>query len=129
MHEATRAKRAPGILIAGAIVAMACPAVAAVPNMTCHAHLETQISPITLDGTTSTPREVYRFANGDLFISRPDRAEYRYGKVVEVEPGRFTSGHKTLVLSFPPPVAGTERLLIVHSDVIDIRVTVFACSR
>lgn len=115
--------------LTAASVALAYPAQAAVPNMTCHAHLETQISPITLDGTTSTPREVYRFSNGDLYISRPDRAEYRYGKVVEVEPGRFASGHKTLILSFPPPVPGTERLLMVHSDVIEIRVAVFACSR
>lgn len=110
-------------------VALAYPALAVVPDMTCHTHLETQISPVTLDGTLSAPREVYRFRNGDLFISRPDRAEYRYGKVLEVEPGRFTSGHKTLILSFPPPIPGTERLLMVHSDVIDIRVTAFACTR
>ncbi len=109
--------------------ALAYPALAAVPDMTCHAYLETQISPVTLDGTLNSPREVYRFRNGDLFISRPDRAEYRYNQVTEVEPGRYTSGHKTLILTFPPPIPGTERLLMVHSDVIDIRVTVFACTR
>lgn len=114
---------------AAVTVALACPAIAAVPDMTCHAQIETQISPITLDGKLGTPREVYRFSNGDLFISRPDRGEYRYNKVTEVEPGRYTSGHKTLILSFPPPIPGTERLLVVHSDVIDIRVTVFACTR
>jgi len=35
-------------------VALASPAFAAVPDMICHAHRETQVSPITLDGAVAS---------------------------------------------------------------------------
>ncbi len=110
------------------VSSMVCPSVkAAIPDMVCHLRLETQLDPQTLQGKQAEPREVYRIKDGEPFISRPERGEYRYGKLIEVEPNRFVSGHKTLI--FVPittqPKAG--RMLMFHADAIDIRVAEFSC--
>ena len=72
---------------------------AAMPDLECHADEQARIDPITLDVDHSDVSDVYRLKGGNLFITTPGRAEYIYNKVVEVEPGRFVSGHKTLLLT------------------------------
>jgi hypothetical protein len=57
-----------------------------------------------------------------LFISEPDSAEYLYGKVIEIEPGRFVAGHKTLLFT------DATRLVAVHVHGSDIRASLFVCS-
>ena len=69
------------------------------PELECHADEQTRIDPITLDADHSDVSDVYRIRGGHLFITTPGEAEYLYNNVVEVEPGRFLSGHKTLLLT------------------------------
>lgn len=103
---------------------------AGIPDMVCHFHIERELSPPTLQGPPPTvPRTVYRFASGDLFISAPDRAEYRYGKVVEVEPWRWTSGYKTIIATNFAIVPSTESYTMIHSDIAEVRVAILLCSR
>lgn len=97
--------------------------------MVCHFYVERELNPPALGGPPSrVPRDVYRFANGNLFISSPERAEYRYGKVVEVEPWRWTSGYKTFISAPSAIVPGTQSFTMVHSDIAEIRVATLVCS-
>ena len=70
--------------------------------------------------------DVYRIRGGHLFITTPGEAEYLYNNVVEVEPGRFVSGHKTLLLTARTADPG-RKLLVLHVHELDIRVTRFFC--
>jgi hypothetical protein len=106
------------------------PARASVPDTICHLERQTRIDPTTLAATTSNPTETYRFANGKLYVSSPDRAEYIYNDVSEVEFGRrYASGHKTFIFTGQTFLPGTVRMLAVHYDQSDIRVSEFACTR
>ena len=106
------------------------PAQASVPDTSCRLQRQTRIDPATFAATTSNPTETYRFANGKLYVSSPDRAEYIYGDLTEVEFGkRFTARHKTFVFTGQPSLPGTVRMLAFHSDPSDIRVSEFACTR
>ncbi|CAN5762087.1 hypothetical protein BH11PSE3_BH11PSE3_02100 [soil metagenome] len=103
---------------------------ASVPDTTCHLERQTRIDPATLAAATSTPAETYRFANGKLYISSPDRPEYIYNTVNEVEFGkRYASGHKTFIFTGQAFLPGTVRMLAVHHDSSDIRVSEFSCTR
>src|SRR5262245_10103388 len=113
-----------------AIVGAVQSASAAIPDMICHFHIERKLNPPAFGGPSPrVPREVYRFANGELFISSPDRAEYRYGKVVEMEPWRWASGYKTIISSSFAVAPGMESYTVVHSDIAEIRVGTLLCSR
>jgi hypothetical protein len=99
---------------------------AAMPELECHADEQTRIDPIALDADHSDVSDIYRIKGGNLFITTPGRAEYLYNNVVEVEPGRFVSGHKTLLLTARTADAG-RKLLEIHFHDLDIRVTRFFC--
>jgi hypothetical protein len=74
--------------------------------------------------------ETYRFTNGKLHISIPDRPEYTYNTVTEVEfRRRYTSGDKVLIFTNQSLLPGTVRMLAFHTDLYDIRVSEFACTR
>lgn len=106
------------------------PARASVPDTTCHLQRQTRVDPETLAATTSKPTETYRFRNGKLHISSPDRAEYTYNSVIEVEfRRRYTSGDKIFIFTSQALLPGTVRMLAFHSDLYDIRVSEFACTR
>jgi hypothetical protein len=96
------------------------------PELECHADEQTRIDPITLDADHSDVSDIYRIRGGHLFITTPGEAEYLYNKVVEVEPGRFVSGHKTLLLTARTADPG-RRLVVVHTHELDIHVTRFFC--
>ena len=103
---------------------------ASVPDTTCHLQRQTRIDPVTLAATTSNPTETYRFTNGKLHISSPDRPAYIYNSVSEVEfRRRYTSGDKTFIFTSQSLSPGTVRMLAFHSDLYDIRVSEFACTR
>jgi hypothetical protein len=103
---------------------------AGVPDMVCHFHIERELRPPAFeDAQSKAPRAVYRFAHGELFISSPDRAEYRYGDVVEMAPGRWTSGYKTIISSGAVVVPGMESYTVVHSDNAEVRVGTLLCFR
>jgi hypothetical protein len=99
---------------------------AAMPELECHADEQTRIDPITLDADHSDVSDVHRIKGGNLFITTPGRAEYLYNNVVEVEPGRFVSGHKTLLLTARTADPG-RKLVVLHFHELDIRVTRFFC--
>lgn len=103
---------------------------ASVPDTTCRLERQTRIDPATLAATTTTPTETYRFANGKLYITSPDRSEYIYNNVSEVEFGkRFASGHKTFIFTGQAFLPGTVRMLAFHQEASDIRVSEFSCTR
>jgi hypothetical protein len=99
---------------------------AAIPDLECHADEQTRIDSITLDADHSDVSDIYRIKGGNLFITTSGRAEYHYNEIVEVEPGRFVSGHKTLLLTARTADAG-RRMLVLHFHELDIRVTRFFC--
>ena len=99
---------------------------AAMPELECHADEQTRIDPITLDADHSDVSDIYRIRGGHLFITTPGEAEYLYNNVVEVEPGRFVSGHKTLLLTARTADPG-RKLLVLHFHELDIRVIRFFC--
>jgi hypothetical protein len=98
----------------------------ATPDLECYADEQARIDPITLDADHSDVSDVYRIQGGNLFITTPGQAEYIYDKVVETEPGRFVSGHKTMLLSARTADLG-RKLLVLHFYELDIRVTRFFC--
>ena len=95
---------------------------AVVPDKICRLQQQTRIDPTTLAAANEGARTVYRFKNGQLFIGEPDAAEYLYGSVTEIEPGRFVSGHKTLLFT------DATRLVAIHVHSSDIRASLFVCS-
>ena len=99
---------------------------AAMPDLECYADEQARIDPITLDADHSDVSDVYRIKGGNLFITTPGQAEYIYNNVVEVEPGRFVSGHKTLLLTARTADLG-RKLLVLHFHELDIRVMRFFC--
>jgi hypothetical protein len=99
---------------------------AAIPDLECHADEQTRIDSITLDADHGDVSDIYRIKGGNLFITTSGRAEYLYNEIVEVEPGRFVSGHKTLLLTARTADAG-RRMLVLHFHELDIRVTRFFC--
>jgi hypothetical protein len=99
---------------------------AAVPDLECHADEQARIDPITLDADHSEVSDSYRIKDGNLFITTPGRSEYLYNRIAEVEPGRFVSGHKTLLLA-PRTADAGRKVLVLHFHELDIRVTRFFC--
>ena len=99
---------------------------AAMPELECHADEQTRIDPITLDADHSDVSDIYRIRGGHLYITAPGEAEHLYNNVVEVEPGRFVSGHKTMLLT-PRTADPGRKLLVLHFHGLDIRVTRFFC--
>ena len=84
-------------LLGASLLGAAGPGHASVPNTTCRLERQTRIDPTTLAGTVSNPAETYRFSNGKLYVSSPDRAEYIYNDVSEVEFGkRYIAGQPLL---------------------------------
>jgi hypothetical protein len=106
------------------------PARASVPDTVCRLQSQTRLDPATLAATMSTPTETYRFANGKVYVSSPDRPERYYNDVTEVEfRKRFTAGHKTFIFTEQAFLPGTVRMLAFHFEASDIRVGEFACTR
>jgi hypothetical protein len=70
-------------------------------------------------------RTLYRLKSGNLYLSSPDRTEYLYNKVIEVEPMRYASGHKTLQFES----ADFRTAILVHSYRDEVRVSRANCTR
>jgi len=116
--------------IAAFVLSVALPNVgsanAAVPSTVCRLERQVRIDPSTFLATVSTPAETYRFRDGKLYITSPDRPEHFYNNVREVEfEKRYVSGHKVFV--FTVEGSGKQRLLMFHADQADIRVGEFSC--
>ena len=101
-------------------------AIASVPNITCTEQQHRFINPLTLESTIHNWVTVYRFYNGDLFISSKDRAEYKYNKVDETEYLRYVSGHKTILFTTNK---FTDAIIVHTADKLEVRVSHNKCDR
>jgi hypothetical protein len=99
-------------------------AAGAVPDLICQELRVVQVDPRSLAVKEYESRTLYRFKSGNLYLSSPDRAEYLYSKVTEVEPMRYASGHKTLQFES----ADFRTAIFVHSYRDEVRVSRASCS-
>ena len=118
------------ILLAGlALLALAFspPRESAVPDLICREQRALGIDPRTLEVSSAGAHTTFRIADGSLFISEPDRAEYRYNTIGEpISPGVVTSSNFTII-SRDESYEGT--VTFVHSDAQRILVSRASCSR
>ena len=113
--------------LAGILVLSMGNAVASVHNITCTEQQYRFIDPLTLKSTIYKGGTVYRFYNGDLFISSKDKAEYKYNKVVETEYlRRYVSGHKTILFDADK---FTDVVIVHVADKLEVRVSHAKCDR
>ncbi len=88
------------------------------PDMLCQAREVLALNPKTFKTTQYESHEIYRFAKDKLFIQSPDREEYLYGKLTEIEPMRFIVGHKTIIFTSSEFTTAT----VIHSNDTEVRV-------
>ncbi|HLF09541.1 MAG TPA: hypothetical protein VI789_09395, partial [Dehalococcoidia bacterium] len=68
----------------------------AIPDLVCRGDEVVSIDHSRLTTSKYASTDIYRFSGGKLYISSKEREEYLYSDVREVEPGRYTSAHKTI---------------------------------
>ena len=98
---------------------------ASIPTLICTEHASRLIDPQRLQMRDLTELSVYRFEDGKLFLKPFGRQEYFYNVLVETEPDRYISGHKTLQVKREP--TGEITVLIVHTYKDEIRVSKSTC--
>ena len=98
---------------------------ASIPDLVCQELKVVFVDPKSLATRSYDSRTIYRFKSGDLFLSSPDRVEYRYNEVTQVEPMRFMSGHKTLIFESDD----YSSVVFVHTFGDEIRVSRATCNR
>lgn len=99
------------------------------PNMICHQVSVVRINPTSFEAKKSETNniqemDIYKIEDGELFISSPNRSEYRYNKLVEIEKNRYYSGHKTLLFD-----KDYKSAISTHTYDDEIRVIKFRCLR
>ena len=100
-------------------------AIASLPDLVCQELKVVHVDPRTLKGREYETRVLYSFKSGKLFLSSPERSEYLYNTVTEVEPFRFVSGHKTIIFED----SKFERVIFVHAYNDEVRVSRANCTR
>ena len=98
-----------------------------VPDLVCRETRLIFIDPKSLGVQEQEGQTIYRFKAGSLYITPTDRSEYLYNKVSEVEPMRYTSGHK--VIQFESNGATFQTAVLVHTYLDEVRVSRATCSR
>lgn len=98
---------------------------APIPDLLCQELHVIQIDPHSMRVQEFESRTLYRFKAGILYLSSPDQDEYLYNKVVEVEPMRYTAGHKT----FQFETANFRNAILVHTFKDEVRVSHTNCTR
>jgi hypothetical protein len=98
-----------------------------VPDMVCHQLKIVNINPqsFTVKKTETDnikEMDLYKISGGELFISSPNRKEYKYNKLVEIDKLRYYAGHKTLL--FTQDYSG---LITTHTYDDEIRIGKFRC--
>jgi hypothetical protein len=92
---------------------------AQIPDMVLQEFKVLTVNSKTLKTETYESHTVYRISKGELYISSPDREEYLYGKVTEIEPNRFVVGHKTLLFTSKDFKTAT----LIHSNNTEVKVS------
>jgi hypothetical protein len=98
-----------------------------VPDLTCQEARYVRVDPRSLAVQERTSQTIYRFKSGSLYLTPTDRGEYLYGKVVEVEPMRYSSGHK--VIQFEGNGSPFLTAVLVHTYRDEVRVSRASCRR
>lgn len=118
----------PHLAVAGTVAAISIGGqvqAALPPELLCEQTAELSVEASRLETSRNGSTGVtYRLSRGALFISSNGRPEYAYGKLVEQEPGRFTVGHKVLLLD--PQLTSAH---VIHVHPVDIRIANFKCRR
>ena len=97
-----------------------------IPDIVCRETRLVLIAPKSLAVQEQESQTVYRFKSGSLYITPSDRGEYRYNKVVEVEPMRYVSGHK--IIQFEVGGSNFQTAIFVHTYLDEVRVSRATCS-
>jgi hypothetical protein len=100
-------------------------AVAELPDLVCQELKVVHVDQKNLRTTEYESRTLYRFKSGKLFLSSPDRSEYLYNTVTEIEFLRFVSGHMTIIFESPK----WEQAVFVHASRNVVRVSRAQCTR
>jgi hypothetical protein len=98
-----------------------------VPDLVCRETRLVFIDPRTLAVREQESHTIYRFKSGSLYIAPTDRGEYLYNKITEVEPMRYTSGHK--VIQFEGNGSEFHTAILVHTYHDEVRVSRASCKR
>jgi hypothetical protein len=98
---------------------------AEIPDLICQELRVVHVDPRTLQSRELESRTLYRFKSGKLFLSSPDRSEYLYNTVTEVEFMRFVSGHKTILFHD----SKFERATFIHANTDEVRVSNASCTK
>ncbi len=99
-------------------------AVAELPDLVCQELKVVHVDPRTLRSTEYESRALYRIKSGKLFLSSPERSEYFYNAITEIEPSRFVSGHKTIIFED----SKFERVIFAHVYNDEVRVSRAKCT-
>ena len=111
------------------LITLAGPAMASqVPDLICSETKSVQIESKALSAQSDGTDTIYRFKSGSLHLKPSDRDEYLYNKVVEIEFGRYSSGHKTIIFDSINS-NNFESAIVVHANSTEVRVTRLLCIR
>jgi hypothetical protein len=92
------------------------------PAVICQGEQVLWIDPVKLTSQTATDRDRYEIVENNLYISPADRDRYLYNRVEYREPGRYASGHFTLMFS-----PDNTRLTLVLSSETTVKVIKATC--
>ena len=98
-----------------------------IPDLVCRVNEAVSIDHTRMAPSKYAGTEIYRFADGKLYLSSKEREEYVYGDVREGEPGRYSSGHKTIHFG----LAGAGRFrsaTAIHTNSTETTVKSLSCT-
>jgi len=95
----------------------------AIPDLVCQVVAEEQIDNNSLSTTTYDSNDLYKFSENKLYLSSPDRDEYQYGEIKEMEYLRYVSGYKTIIFNSDK----YKKAVVVHFDKYETRVIQLSC--
>ena len=95
-----------------------------IPESVCRADETVSIRNTDLKTGRFLSSDLYRFTGNRLYISSEGRAEYFYNDVRQVELGRYSSAHKTIVFER----GEFKRAVVIHTDSVETRVLRLRCT-
>jgi hypothetical protein len=98
-----------------------------IPDLVCRETRVVVVDPRSLAVQEQESQTIYRFKSGSLYITPTDRGEYLYNKVTEVEPMRYTSGHK--VIQFEGNGSEFHNAILVHTYRDEVRISRPTCKQ
>lgn len=109
------------------LIALCCTGVDAqtIPPLICREDALLRVDPAALQAQRSRGDVTMRFREGNLYLADPGRPEYLYNTVVQLEPLRYSAGHKVILFSSD----AWSSAIVVHAHAQDIRISRVACSR